>query len=242
MLCDIHLWCYNSLKAKSGYTLDRLCIRVFILVCDTSALSTASLILPLGLRQACSLFVRSLKSRFLFFLFVFWVPRCFLLPLYYTALPHTVYWHQAETASCCTRSWCVCWWCVITSPSCWVLIRYSAVMSWSDSSGCDGLIVSSVRLCGILSPKPWMSAATNLPAFPPPALVSDYCHFTDLPSVPLAFWCLNPVIFILWSLRVCLAGWAACKHTHSHIYSLVVRRSYSLIAVSGSTDGCINWS
>lgn len=71
MLCDIHLWCYNSLKAKSGYTLDRLCIRVFILVCDTSALSTASLILPLGLRQACSLFVRSLKSRFLFFLFVF---------------------------------------------------------------------------------------------------------------------------------------------------------------------------
>lgn len=66
MLCDIHLWCYNSLKAKSGYTLDRLCIRVFILVCDTSALSTASLILPLGLRQACSLFVSSLKSRFFF--------------------------------------------------------------------------------------------------------------------------------------------------------------------------------
>lgn len=71
MLCDIHLWCYNSLKAKSGYTLDRLWIRVFILVCDTSALSTASLILPLGLRQACSLFVSSLKSRFFFFVCLF---------------------------------------------------------------------------------------------------------------------------------------------------------------------------
>lgn len=173
MLCDIYLWCYNSLKAKSGYTLDRLWIRVFILVCDTSALSTASLILPLGLRQACSLFVSSLKSSF-FFLLVFgcWGAFCclFITP----PLPHTVCWHQAETASCCTRSWCVCWWCVITSPSCWVLIRYSAVMSWSDSSGCDGLIVSSVRLCGILSPKPWMSAATNLPAFSPPAVNTGF--------------------------------------------------------------------
>lgn len=109
-----------------------------------------------------------------FFFVGFWVLRCFLLPLYYTPLPHTVCWHQAETASCCTRSWCVCWWCVITSPSCWVLIRYSAVMSWSDSSGCDGLIVSSVRLCGILSPKPWMSAATNLPAFSPPAVNTGF--------------------------------------------------------------------
>lgn len=133
--------------------------------------------------------------------------------------PHCVLTSSWDCQLCCTRSWCVCWWCVITSPSCWVLIRYSAVMSWSDSSGCDGLIVSSVRLCGILSPKPWMSAATNLPAFPPPALVSDYCHFTDLPSVPLAFWCLNPVIFILWSLRVCLAGWAACRHTHTVTYT-----------------------
>lgn len=171
MLCDIYLWCYNSLKAKSGYTLDRLWIKVFILVCDTSALSTASLILPLGLRQACSLFVSSLKSSF--FCLVLGAKVLSAASLLHP-LSHTVCWHQAETASCCTRSWCICWWCVITSPSCWVLIRYSVVMSWSDSSGCDG----SDRL---LSETVWHSQSEALnecrhqpPAFPPPAVNTGF--------------------------------------------------------------------
>lgn len=194
--------------------------------------------------KACSLFVSSLKSSF-FCLFVFgwWGAFCCLF------IPPPPYPHCLLTSS---------WDCQLLHKKlmrllmvrnhlsillstyqiqCGDELKWQLWLRWVWSSPQWDCVAFSVR-----SPE-WVPPPTP-PLFPllPSTLVSDYCHFTDLPSVPLAFWFLNPVIFILWSLRVCLAGWAACKHTHSHIYSLVVRRSYSLIAVRGSTDGCINWS
>lgn len=128
----------------------------------------------------------------------------------------SIYWHQAETASCCWSSWYNRWLCVymslFTSPSWWVLSRDSELMNWVDSSVCAGLL-SFVNPCGILSlnPTPWLPPPLLLPS----TLVFWLLPFYWPPICLLAFWFLNPVIFILWSLRGLLGRWA-CVQAHTH--------------------------
>lgn len=110
--------------------------------------------------------------------------------------------HRAGTSSCCMRSWCDCQWVdmsVIVSPR---LMRDRSVMNWSGGvSSFAGLL----KL--VWHSKPKVPQST-------PSLYAINSGFWLLPFhwPPIclfAFWLLNPVIFMLQSLRICL-GKRAC--------------------------------
>lgn len=149
----------------------------------------------------------------------YWPLRCCLLGLHYHTVPPpslALSWDCQLLQQKLKLIWpptvCVSefmW--VITSLSWWNLTRDGAMMNWSGTSWlCWSIWEASPRWTRV-------TLQTLHHHHPPPPFNPGFwlLPFEWPPICPLAFWCPNPVIFILWSLRAC----SARVQTHRTIHT-----------------------